>query len=218
MVYWNLIDLSENNPEHNLFESTVEEFTRIAGFPIYYYIFLEPDSPDPIYGEDPNAQYTSAYETKLVYEPTEEQNILDSFGITSDETVQYMQIPKKVFYDDVAEQYQFDNDTTTEIIPKVGDCIRTLWNNKIYEIIEVGSEQKIFQAKKLVWEVITRPYRHSQESDSAETMLFQTPDEVDFPDSNVTTTTKQLSAYGDNENIEDKSDTKSDTDTAIYGF
>lgn len=218
MAYWNLIDLSENNPEHLLFESTITEFTSIAGWPVYYYIKLESDVLDSTYGEDPNAEYTEAYETKLVYEPTEEINVLNSFGISSDETIQYMQMPKTTFKTDIEEEYQYSNDTDKEIIPKVGDCIKTLWNNKMYEIIEVGSEQKIFQGKKLIWEVITKPYRHSEESASAEDMLFEEPDEVDFPDINTTTTTEPLSAYGDNENIEEESVTKTDTDTSIYGF
>lgn len=216
--FWELVDLDPNNPEHALFESAISEYTSIAGWPIYYYIKLESNVVDKMYGEDPNAQYTDAYETKLVYEPTEETNVLNSFGITSDETIQYMQIPKIIFESDIEEEYQYNNNTSDSIIPKVGDCVRTLWNNKIYEIVEVGSEQKIFQGKKLVWEVITRPYRHSQESASAEDMLFETPDEIDFPDTNVTTTTEVLSAYGDNEEIEEQSTTKTDTDTSIYGF
>ncbi|MFW6014860.1 MAG: hypothetical protein ACOCRK_00320 [bacterium] len=81
---------------------------------------------DPLYGEDPNSEYTKAFSTKLVYEPTEETNILDSFGITSDETIQYMQIPKSVFIRDVREEFNNKYDKEKEIIPKVGDCIKTL--------------------------------------------------------------------------------------------
>lgn len=216
--YWRLLEITDDNPEYYLYESLIEEFTIISGWPIYYYIKLESNVLDITYGEDPNSQYTEAYDTKLVYEPTEEQNVLNSFGITSDETIQYMQIPKKIFESDIKDKYQENNNTSEEIVPKVGDCIRTLWNNKIYEIVEVGSEQKIFQGRKLIWEVITRPYRHSQKSASAEDMLFETPPTSAFPEDNLTTTTDKLSAYGDNEEIEEQSTTKTDTDTSIYGF
>lgn len=216
--FWELLKIDENNPEYELYKSLVEEFTEISGWPVWFYKKLESEVIDSTYGEDANAKYTEAYETKLIYEPTEETNLLDSFGITSDETIQYMQIPKSLFIKNIVDEYKFDYDTEEEIIPSVGDVIRTLWNNKLYEIIEVGSEQKIFQGRKMIWEMITRPYRHSQESDSAEDMLFDNPDEIDFPDINTTTETDVLSAYGDNEDIEEQSTTKTDTDTSIYGF
>jgi len=104
----------------------VEEYTQISGFPIFYYKKLPSEMLDNIYGEDPNSEYTSAYETKIIYEPTEETNILDSFGITSDETIQYMQIPKTMFSTDVEEEYQEEYSVTEEIKPLAGDCIRTL--------------------------------------------------------------------------------------------
>jgi len=216
--FWKLLQIDENNPEYELFKSVVEEFTRISGWPIYYYKKLSSGAMDDIYGEDPNAKYTSAYETKIIYEPTEESNILDSFGITSDETISYMQIPKSVFKEDIEENYQEDYDSTEEIVPVVGDCIRTLWNNKIYEVAEMGSEQKIFQGRKMIWEMICKPYRHSEESVSAEKMLNDTPENIDFPKENITTTTDELSAYGDNEEIDNSSDFDEDADTGVYGF
>lgn len=218
--FWELLQIDDNNPEYYLYESLVEEFTQISGWPIQYYKKLPSEMLDNIYGEDPNSEYTSAYETKLVYEPTEETNILDSFGITSDETIQYMQIPKSMFSSDVKEEYQEEYDTTEDIMPMVGDVIRTTWNNRLYEIVEVGAEQKIFQGRKMIWEMVTRPYRYSEESDSAESMVFATPGD-DFPDINEFTTTEELSAYGDNEEIEDESDSienYDDIDSTYYGY
>lgn len=217
--YWELLNITDNNPEYKLYESLIEEFTQISGWPIYYYVKLESDVVDDIYGEDPNEEFTQAYETKLVYEPTEETDVLNSFGISSDDTIQYMQIPKSMFLSDIQEKYQDDHGLDEEIKPKVGDCIRTLWNNKIYEIADVGSEQKIFQGRKLIWEFVVRPYRHSEESASADEMLVEVPPDEDFPEDNVTTTTTaELSAYGDNEKIDSQSDYDSDADTSIYGF
>lgn len=216
--FWNLLEIDENNPEYELYKSLIEEFTQISGWPIKYYVKIESENLDPIFGEDPTAEYSDGYETKLVYEPTEETNILDSFGITSEEVIAYMQMPKSMFISDIEDEYLSDYPDVNELKPKVGDCIRTLWNNKLYEIVETGSEQKIFQGRKMIWEFVTRPYRHSEESDSADSMLFENPDEGLFPDENITTETAQLSAYGDNELIDDESDFDEDPDTAIYGF
>lgn len=208
---WDLFDDLSNNYEHELFDSVICEKTDISGFPIYYYIKTNnSEDIDQLYGEDENAEYSTGHRAKLLYEPSEEPQILDVFGITSDDTIQYMQMPKTIFQRDVS----------TTHTPVVGDAIRTLWNNKTYEIVEVGSEQNIFQAKKLIWEFIVRPYKYSEESQSAEDVIFDSLSDSDFPDINETTTsTEELSAYGDNEFIDDEAgDISTDVDSGIYGY
>lgn len=156
---WSLYDVTDNNPEFCLYESVVSEYTDISGFPVYYYRAIS--NMDPLYGEDSNQDFTGPIETKLVYEPTEEPNIIDMFGIKSDDTLQYTLIPKANFSRDVAS----GDDTIT---PMPGDVIKTLWNNRNYEIVDIGSEQNIFMGKRLIWEFILRPYRFSEESTKAE--------------------------------------------------
>ena len=55
-----------------------------------------------------------------------------------------------------------------EIGPMPGDVIKTMWNNRNYEIVDIGAEQSIFMGKKLVWEFILRSYRFSEQSLAAE--------------------------------------------------
>jgi len=211
---WKLLQITDDNPEYALFESVVEEITEISGWDIHYFIKLvTPENTDGLYGEDANTEYTDSYSTNLIYDVTDETNILDSFGITSDDTIQYMQIPKIIFKRDVGYEHGDEN-----LKPKPGDVIRTLWNNKLYEIVDVGSEQNIFQGRKMVWEFITRPYRHAEESDSANELLFDTPEDFEFPDINEDTETKELSAYGENQEIQDMSDDISEIDTSFYGY
>jgi hypothetical protein len=122
-----------------------------------------------------------------------------------------MQMSKSVFTRDVSNIF----------IPKIGDVIKTLWNNKSYEIVDVGSESKIFQGKKMIWEFICRPYRYSSQSESADNILFDTPSEIDFPEINETTTSKPISSYGENDYIEEESEkieSYDNLDTTIYGF
>ena len=220
--HWELLDLEQSEYEYILFDSTICEFTDISGFSILYYVKLNTDDfdkVDKLYGEDPTEEFSEGYRTKITYEPSEEPQVLNVFGMSSDDTLQYVETPKTIFSRDVEDSYLSDYTEETELQPKVGDCIRTLWNNKIYEIVEYGSEQRIFQGKKLIWEFILRPYRHAEESDSAEDMLFYEPDEEDFPDSNEDTTTKELSAYGENDYIEDESkDIYSDLNGSLYGY
>jgi hypothetical protein len=120
-----------------------------------------------------------------------------------------MQLPKTIFSRDVSDSHT----------PIPGDVITTLWNGKTYEIVEVGSEQNIFQAKKLIWEFICKPYKYSEESDSAEDIIFDSLSDSDFPDINTDTTSKELSAYGENDEIEDESNENyNNADTAYYGY
>jgi hypothetical protein len=237
---WNLYDVTDNNPEFCLFESLVGEYTDIAGFEVLYY--RAKSKLDRLYGEDSNQDYYQPVKTKLYYEPTEEPNVIDAFGIRSDETLEYSLIPKIIFNRDVGGTiegvpetisnafggsgyrsskkvdtsggtgtglcvdihavdgrvdnikintfnrgqdytigdviriedgdmnavFQIASVTTSEIQPMAGDVIKTLWNNRNYEIVDIGAEQAIFMGRKLVWEFILRPYRFSEQSLIAE--------------------------------------------------
>lgn len=249
---WVLLDLDQTEQEYTLFDSVICEKTDIAGFPIYYYVKLDPERSDYLYGEYTDSEYSIPFRSKLLYEPSEEPQVMNVFGITSDDTIQYMQIPKTIYFRDIAARYlktycylvdyfNFKNvdyrswycvsygcgDVSgsgldlidTGYTPMPGDCILTLWNKKLYEIAEVSSEQNIFQGKKLIWDFIVRPYRHSEESDSATYMMFDEPAESDFPEINITTETQVLSAYGENKKIENESDTINRTpDSSVYGY
>jgi len=210
---WELLDFVEGEPEHDLFESINSEFNDIAGFPIHYYIKQdEDDDIDYLYGEDSVSGYSNEYRTKIIYEPSEETSVLNVFGFSSGDEISFAMITKKVFTRDVAIE-----SGNSSISPMVGDVIRTLWNNKLYELTEVGSEQKVFQGKKMIWEFILKPYRSAEESVSENDMLFDDSSGVDdFPEINETTTTESLSAYGDNEDIEEESDDI--TDSSVYGY
>jgi len=215
--FWKLLQIDDTNPEYQLFESVICEFTDISGWDVHYYIKQPSEKLDYLYGEDPNSEFTEAFDTKLIYEPSEETSLLDSFGISSDDLIQIAWMPKSIFIRDVSENYEDIN-----YIPKPGDCIRTLWNNLIYEIVDKGEEDKIFQGRKMIFEFALRPYRHSKDSESADDMAFEIADEFDFPGFGGQTETETLSGHGDNTKIGKESknnysydgkDTKS-----LYGY
>ena len=56
-------------------------------------------------------------------------------------------------------------------MPKPGDVIQTIWNDRSYEIADVHEEENIFQLKKLVWNFVLRPYRFSEQSTDANQIL-----------------------------------------------
>lgn len=207
---WELHHL-QGNVEHNLFESVIAEFTDISGIIMRYYIRDESRTKDYLYGENPATRYFGPYESKLIYEPTEEPTLTTGFGINSEEIISWTSIPKWTFSRDVSAGYH----------PKPGDAIVTLWNDRAYEIADVHEEEKIFQLKKLIWGFVLRPYRFSDESESAREISRFTRRPTD-PNRIKDTTTEPLSAFGDNEDLENESDDifnyGPDYDTNIYGY
>lgn len=228
---WDLHHL-QNNVEHDLFESVIVEFTDISGIEILYYIRDQQVKKDYFYGESDRTRYLEPKQTRLIYEPTEEPSLTTGFGIYSEEVISFASIPKLTLTRDVSAGYH----------PKPGDAIITLWNDRAYEIADVAEEEKIFQLKKMIWGFVLRPYRFSEESESAERIarfnrdpsppLDTDRDKVDgvddddptIPVRETGTLTTPLTAYGDNKELEDESDeifdydSDVDIDSAIYGF
>jgi len=208
---WQLQHL-QGNVEHDLFESVISEFTDISGIVCDYYIRDETREKDYLYGENPATRYFGPYETKLIYEPIEEPSLTTGFGINSEEVISWASVPKFTFTRDVSAGYH----------PKPGDAIVTLWNDRAYELADVNEEEKIFQLKKMIWGFVLRPYRFSDESQSAKDISRFTREPTN-PNRIKDTTSEPLSAFGDNEDLEDESDDiynyeENDYDTKIYGY
>jgi len=121
---WELLDLDQDEQEYLLFDSVICEKTDIGGFDIMYYIKEgEKSKSDYLYGEDANTTYSEGYRTKLLYDPTEETQILNILGMTSDDNIMYAQIPKTLFNRDVSSQYPSAGYDT----PQIADVVKTLW-------------------------------------------------------------------------------------------
>jgi len=228
---WDLHHL-RHNPEHDFFMGVIVEYTDISGIECFYYIRDESVPKDWLYGESDRTRYLEPKKTRLIYEPTEESTLTTGFGINSEEVIQFASIPKLTFSRDVSGGGYH---------PKPGDAIITLWNDRAYEIADVGEEEKIFQLKKMVWGFVLRPYRFSEESESAERISrfnrlpsphlntdrdvgTSHPHNTTIPHTDTGTLTTPLTAYGDNEEIEEESeeifdyDKNIDIDTSIYGY
>jgi hypothetical protein len=209
---WDLHQL-QDNVEHDLFESVIVEFTDISGIQCLYYIRDEGVKKDYFYGESTRTRYLEPKTTKLIYEPTEEPTLTTGFGIYSEESISFASIPKLTFTRDVSGSGYH---------PKPGDAIITVWNDRAYEIADVEEEEKIFQLKKMIWGFVLKPYRFSEESESAEKISRFNRDPS--PPIDLDTTTTPLTAYGDNKELEEESDEifdydkNIDIDTKIYGY
>lgn len=191
------------NIEHDLFDSVIVEYNDIAGIEVSFYILDPSINYDTLYGESTEHSYLGPYTTKLVYDTTEELTMTNTFGIVSEDLIQYAEMPKTTFTRDVTASYQ----------PKPGDVIKTLWNDRAYEVVDVSEESKIFQLKKLVWSFILKPFRFSATDETGYT------DGAISPDIDPSTWTDPLTAFGDNEWLEDESDSiEAVSDSAVYGY
>lgn len=217
---WDLHQL-DGNVEHDLFENVIVEFTDISGIKADYYIRDSQRESDYLYGEGVASRYFGPYETRLIYEPTDEPTLTTGFGINSEDVISFTSLPKWTFTRDVSAGYH----------PKPGDALVTLWNNRAYEIADVHEEEKIFQLKKMIWGFVLRPYRFSDESDSARNIfrgarlptttpkkqIWSTP--VNDGDS---TASAPVTAFGDNDPLESESDDIFDYsgnyDSKVYGY
>lgn len=225
---WNLYDTMPCNPEHAFFESTIVEYNDIQGFPIEIKVLLTTD--ERLWGEDPNSRLSDPITTKATFEPSEETSILNMWGIVADDTMQYIIIPKATYLRDMAWLYANTPELSGRAVqPMVGDVIKTIFNNRNYEVTDVGSEQAIFQGKKFAWELIVKPFRYSEQSDEhRETHmgLYDDPFETLVPDPTGGTVPQNNYAkdrFGDNTFIETESESIDDyrdidPDKASFGF
>lgn len=204
---WSMYDLDNN--EHNLFESSLCEITDISGFPLEYRLLLPED--DWLWGEDPNSKLSYPSYTKGIYAPETETNLLDMFGLSSDDTLQYVSIPKAIFNRDLTMLYTDTLGPSAFVQPRVGDIIKTIWNDRNYEVVNISEEENIFLAKKFVWDMIVKPFRFSEQSDSHREVHTGLPNDpfesiIPGPSGDVIQNNYATEMFGDNNDIDAESD------------
>lgn len=213
---WSMYDVSPENCEHKLFQSTLCEVVDISGFVIEYRLLLTKDNY--LWGEDPNANLSYPSYTKVIYTPGSDSNLLDLFGLSSDETIQYMFIPKATFSRDLSMLYNDVLGSDIAVRPRVGDVVKTHWNNRNYEVTNVSEDESdIFGAKTFVYAVILRPFRFSEQSPGHREVHTGLPDDpfasiVPGPSGDIIQHDYFVESYGDNKNIDDESDSIYDYD------
>jgi hypothetical protein len=202
---WSLYS-NEITNEHLLFENLIIEFTDISGTEVYYYQ-IDPSNFDPLYGEDPNVPYYHRRVTKMLSPVFGSPDIINIFGMRDDIAVNDMYIPKAIFQRDISETKA----------PTVGDIIYIPWIDRTLEITWVDDklDSGIFLNKSFSWQFSVRPFRYSKQNDTADTLALH-PGPAD-----TNTTSKPLSAFGENIFIESESEAIEDytgIDTTIYGY
>lgn len=195
-----LYDLYDN-PEHGLSQSLIMEYTDIAGIKVQVHVRSSKlEDYDRLYGEDNDYSLDSGLTTKLLYDVNEEPQVWADWGMWGTDTI-ITHIPKGTWERDISESNP----------PKIGDVISIEWyldgSGRNFEVAHVDDDDKIFQLKKMIWILILKPYRHSEQSESADAI----------------TATPAVSAFGENDFIQNEGDLIFDyedegVDSSIYGY
>jgi len=221
---WDLFN--RDGCELQLYESLVEEFTDIAGWKVKWWKSLA--NMDTLYGESANNDFAEPVETRLVYQPTEENSIIDAFGFKSDDVIQFALIPRTTFSRDCGTTFSTYEPSGNIIQPLIGDVITTMWNNRNYEIVDIGGEENIFQGEKPIWSLIMRPFRFSEQSKKAQE-IYLPPNEDDITiienemedEPGIDKKDYISDKFGDNTWVENESndtDNYDDVDQSIFGL
>lgn len=130
--------------EQNLYESLLTEAYNKRGVPCEYYLTSFDTDYNPVFGEDGNREFIRSFPVMTYYELPKELELWSKFGIEGLDNFQ-MSMSKRHFS---AACQANDNEYTR---PKVGDVIKANYNDRFYEIIDVGEEEQIFLQKKHTW-------------------------------------------------------------------
>jgi len=189
---WTVYDL-QFNQEHDLIQNYIMEYTDIFGIEVEYRRRKSNIPYDPLYGEHTNTEFEDAITTKVIYDVGEEPNLWSSFGMFGGDIIT-CHIPMGTW----------NRDISRTLTPNIGDVIYIKWLDREFEVVHVDDDDRIFQLKKMIYILILRPYRFSEQSESA---------------TDIYTETVPMSGFGDNEWIKEQSDSidnYSDIDNSIY--
>ena len=166
-------DAQGNDPyknERDLFSALISEAYNKHGVTMTYYSLSFNLSADPLNGEDNNRTIMRQFDTMAFFTLPREDKLWSRFGIENMDTFSIF-ISKRHF--NSVSQFDFakgDPIKYDPLFPKIGDLIRSQYNNFLYEVTDVKEEAGMFLISKAhVWELILKPYRDEHLSLSAST-------------------------------------------------
>ncbi len=146
-----------------LYDSIITECYNKFGVPMIYYSIDYDVEYDKLFGEDMDRLIERKFHCMGFYELQEEIELFTRFGIEGIDNF-HIYISKKHF--EVAStysiaSYNITGDTTgisayPTIVPKRGDIMKSLYNNRWYEIVNIQAEQEQFLQNKHSWDLIVK--------------------------------------------------------------
>jgi hypothetical protein len=167
------------NNERTLIDVCMTEAYNNHGVELTYYVTSYNLNHDKIWGEDLDRYISRKFYFQGMYQLPREDKMFTKFGIEGVD--QFSIFVSKMHFDSVST-YSFDtvrgnltSGTYNSYIPKIGDLIRSNFNNYFYEILEVKEEVGLYLlSKQHVWEFVVKPFQDTHIALSATTSATMT--------------------------------------------
>jgi hypothetical protein len=150
--YSNNLCSSAYNNDRELAAMVNMEAWNMYGVKIIYYKTTYDTNYDRVWGEDGDRHVVQEWNVMAYFQLPRENKVWSKFGIEGINDFS-MFISK--------EHYRFKTD---DYIPKIGDLVLALSDNKMYEVTEVKEEAPMFMlSKQYSWELICRKMKVEKE-------------------------------------------------------
>jgi hypothetical protein len=184
--------------ERNLYDLLLTEGYNKNGVRGSYYLTTFDTNYDKIFGEDGNRRFTRKFDVMFYYELPKELELWSKIGIEGLDNFK-MWLSKKHY------RAACVNGNNSYIVPRVGDVINIVYNNRFYEIIDVGEEEEQFLQKKHSWELTVHVFKEDHITPDNATMsaddLTNYIDQVDIFDLSATIDDKKKDMIYDSDNL-----------------
>jgi len=151
--------------ERDLFSLWVTESINKFGVAMTYYVVDFDVNYDKLQGEDPTRKILRSFGFMGMYslDQAAESKLWSRFGIEGLDDIT-CHVSKKHF--DVVSQYGMDKDNSIQYPtynPRIGDFVRSVYNNGLMEITDVKEETGLYlQSKQHVWSLTLKAWRNEQ--------------------------------------------------------
>lgn len=177
--YFHFLENTDYDSDKDLYRNLQAEAFNIYGTPLMYYVVSYNTSYDLLFGEDNNRRIARKFPISARFELPKEEDAYAKFGLENLDNFE-MHVNQKHFT--TASKYNtsgvglYPPETATSAIsaytsvePKVGDMLKSEYNDVFYEILTVHEEEEMFLQTKHAWKFIVRVFRDSNISLSADT-------------------------------------------------
>jgi hypothetical protein len=148
--------------DKKLYDSVITEAYNKFGVPMVYYVVDYDKNYDKIFGEDMDRVIERKFNCMAYYELQEEIEMFTKWGIEGIDNF-HLYISKSHL--EIASTYNIDGTmsgstsgegTYPSYTPKRGDIIRSVYNDRWYEIVNIQQEQEQFLQTKHSWDLIVK--------------------------------------------------------------
>lgn len=144
--------------ERELYEKISAEAININGVEMVYYVLTFDINYNKIWGEDNDRRYERCFAFMSYYELPREDNNATPLGLEPFNVVMITVSQKHFEIASKYDAYGYLQPQLSAYKPKIGDIIKSKYNNYFYEIVDVNQEENMFLQSKHFWTFTCKPF------------------------------------------------------------